>query len=53
MSAATSTRTPTTEPSRSGRLLSLVPKLIDYGRELAATLRQRTAAEPIFAGASR
>ena len=28
-------------PSRSGRLLSLVHKLIDYGRQLAATLRQR------------
>ena len=28
-------------PSRSGRLLSLVRRLIDYGRQLAATLRQR------------
>jgi hypothetical protein len=27
-------------PSRSGHLLSLVRKLIDYGKELAATLRQ-------------
>jgi hypothetical protein len=27
-------------PSRSGRLLSLVRRLIDYGRQLAATLRQ-------------
>ena len=49
MSAAASTPTPTTEPSRSGRLLNLVRKLIDYGRELAATIRQRTAAEPLFA----
>ena len=49
MSAAVSTPTPTTEPSRSGRLLNLVRKLIDYGRELAATIRQRTAAEPLFA----
>ncbi len=28
-------------PSRSGRLLTLVRNLIDYGRQLAATLRQR------------
>src|SRR5271166_1235855 len=41
--------TPTTEPSRSGRLLNLVRKLIGYGRELAATICPRTAAEPIFA----
>ena len=27
---------PTTQPSRSGRLLALVRKLIDYARELAA-----------------
>src|SRR5271169_4753178 len=49
MSAAAQAPTPTTEPSRSGRLLGLVRKLIDYGRELAATIRQRTAAEPLFA----
>jgi hypothetical protein len=49
MSAAASTPTHTTEPSRSGRLLSLVRKLIDYGRELAATIRRRTATDPIFA----
>ena len=29
-------------PSRSGRLLSLVRKLVDYGKHLAATLGQRT-----------
>ncbi len=45
MSAAASTPTPATEPSRSGRLLDLVRKLIDYGRELAATIRQRTSTD--------
>src|SRR5271169_826944 len=57
MSAAAEAPTPTTQPnsaagdqpSRSGRLLGLVRKLIDYGRELAATICQRTAAQPIFA----
>jgi hypothetical protein len=49
MSTTASTPTPITEPSRSGRLLNLVRKLIDYGRELAATIRQRTATEPVFA----
>jgi hypothetical protein len=38
------TETPVPEPSPSGRLLDLVRKLIDYGREL----RQRTAADPLF-----
>jgi hypothetical protein len=51
MSAATETPTPTTEPSRSGLLLGLIRKLIDYGRELATTIRQRVAADPIFAKA--
>jgi hypothetical protein len=32
-------------PSRTTRLLSLVRKLIDYGRELAATLHQRAATD--------
>ncbi len=32
------------QPSRPGRLLALVRKLIDYGKELAATLQQRTDA---------
>jgi hypothetical protein len=41
-----------TQPSRSGRLLALVRKLITYGRELAATVRQRVAADPSFAGTS-
>jgi hypothetical protein len=42
MSAAATTADPPS-PTRSGRLLSLVHQLIDYGRHLAATLRQRTA----------
>jgi hypothetical protein len=29
------------QPGRVGRLLNLVRKLIDYGKELAATLQQR------------
>ena len=49
MSAAA--EAPTPQPSRSGGLLALVRKLIEYGRELAATIRQRTAADPIFATA--
>ncbi len=40
---------PDIQPSRSGRLLAFIRKLIDYGRELAATVRQRVAAEPNFA----
>ena len=36
-------------PSRSGRLLGLVRKLIDYGFELANTLRQRAAANNVGA----
>ena len=43
----------TTQPDpqlgRSGRLLVLIRKLIDYGTALAATVRQRVAADPIFA----
>jgi hypothetical protein len=34
-------------PSRTGRLLGLVRALIDYGRQLAATLQQRTSATNI------
>ncbi len=33
------------KPSRSGRLLSLVRKLIDYGKDLVATLHQRAATD--------
>ena len=36
-------------PSRSGRLLGLVRKLIDYGFELANTLRRRAAANDVGA----
>ena len=49
MSGAASTPTPTTEPSRSGRLLGLIRKLIDYGRELVTSVRGRIAADPSFA----
>ncbi len=34
------------EPSRAGRLLDLVRKLIEYGKELAATIRRRAASDP-------
>lgn len=33
------------KPSRTGRLLDLVRRLIDYGKELAATLHQRAATD--------
>jgi hypothetical protein len=36
------------KPSRSGRLLALVRRLINYGKDLAATLHQRAAADPRF-----
>ena len=53
MSAAVDAPQPTTQPdprpSRSGRLLSLIRKLIDYGTALAATVRQRVTSDPIFA----
>jgi hypothetical protein len=38
------TTPPDAQFSRSGSLLALVRKLIDFGRELAATLQQRSAA---------
>jgi hypothetical protein len=44
MSAVAATADPP-PPSRSGRLLALVRKLVDYGKHLAATLRQRTQAD--------
>ncbi len=43
--AAAPAEPPTPNPSRAGRLLSLVRRLIDYGRELAATLHQRAATD--------
>ena len=49
MSTATLTPTPTPEPSRVGRLLDLVRRLIDYGKELAATLRQHSATTDLAA----
>ena len=48
MSAAAPTAEPEPQPSRSGRLLALVRKLIDYGREIATTVRQRIADDPRF-----
>ena len=47
--ASQPTTQPDPQPSRSGRLLSLIRKLIDYGTALVATVRQRVAADPIFA----
>jgi hypothetical protein len=46
MSAAAEATDPTTQPSRSASLLALVRKLIDYGRELAATIRRRAFTDP-------
>jgi hypothetical protein len=43
MSDATSSPPPTDKPTPSGRLLNLVRKLIDYGKQLGAALTQRTA----------
>jgi hypothetical protein len=48
MSAAAEAPAPTPQPRRSGGLLALVRKLIEYGRELAATIRQRTATDPFL-----
>jgi hypothetical protein len=36
-------------PRRTGRLLGLLRKLVDYGKDLAHTLQQRTAATALFA----
>ena len=46
MSAAADTSAPP-PPGRSGRLLALVRALIDYGKHLAATLRQHATANDI------
>jgi hypothetical protein len=35
-------------PTRTGRLLGLLRKLVDYGKDLAHTLQQRTAATALF-----
>jgi hypothetical protein len=44
MSDAPLAATPDTRPSRVGRLLALVRKLIDYGRDLAARVQRRDPA---------
>ena len=49
MSDAAPTVEPDVKPSRSGRLLSLIRRLIDYGRDLAATLHERAATDTRFA----
>jgi hypothetical protein len=46
MSAAPKAPDPPTPPTRSGHLLELVHKLIDYCRELAATIRRRAFTDP-------
>ena len=46
MTAAANVPDPTAQPSRSGRLLDLVRKLIEHGRELAATIRRRAFTDP-------
>jgi hypothetical protein len=46
MSAAANAPDPPTQPSRSANLLGLVRKLIDYGKELAVTIRQRAFTNP-------
>jgi hypothetical protein len=53
MSATATAPASTTEPSRAGRLLSLVRKLIDYGKELAATLRQGSPTTDVVAAMLR
>jgi hypothetical protein len=46
MPAAANAPDPPTQPSRSASLLGLLRKLIDYGRELATTIRQRVLTDP-------
>jgi hypothetical protein len=36
---------PGDKPGRFGRLIDLVRKLIDYGKELATTLRERASSD--------
>jgi hypothetical protein len=43
MSGAAPTPPPSSEPTRSGSLLGLVRKLMDYGRQLCTSLLERTA----------
>ena len=51
MSTAATTPATTSEPSRVGRLLDLVRKLVEYGKELAATLRQPSVTTDLAAAA--
>jgi hypothetical protein len=46
MSPAAEASDPPTQPTRSGHLLELVRKVIDYGKELAATIRRRAFTDP-------
>jgi hypothetical protein len=46
MSAAATAPPTTPEPSRAGRLLNLLRRLIEYGKELAATIRKRAVTDP-------
>ena len=46
MSGAANVPDPPNGPSRSTRLVHLVRKLIDYGKELAATIRRRAFTDP-------
>jgi hypothetical protein len=46
MSTAATAPAEQPKPSRTGRLLGLIRTLIDYGKELAATLHQRAATDP-------
>ena len=49
MSAAAPATQPEVQPSRSGRLLALVRKLIDYAKEIGDTVRSRVTSDPGFA----
>src|SRR4051812_7264739 len=49
MSAAATAPVSASEPSRSGRLLGLVRRLIEYGKGLANTLRQHSVATDLAA----
>jgi hypothetical protein len=48
MSAAVATSPQPDRPSPSASLLSLLRRLIDYGKELAVTVRQRAADDPAY-----
>jgi hypothetical protein len=48
MTAAANASDPPAKPSRSAGLVHLVRKLIDYGKELTATIRRRAFTDPGF-----